>query len=73
MTRSLKQRVVLPSQQKINMGAVQTALNVSRAVIHIWRRDHEFPKHERCGNNVVIDTQLLAQWLHKQGVSIKWL
>lgn len=71
--RTLPKTIVLPTGETIEAGELQSSLAVSRAVIHLWRKRHGFPRSMRVGRNFTVRTQELAVWLNENGAAIKWI
>lgn len=72
--RLLPSLVALPAAPNIDHSALLAALpGVSRAVLHIWRRDRAFPRPVRQGRTTITRTADVARWLVERGVRIDWI
>ena len=66
----LPERVTLPSAPMIAAWHVRDALRVSKAVLHLWRRDKGFPNYHREGRGSYTSTDAIAEWLTARGVEV---
>ncbi|MGX7926218.1 hypothetical protein ACWPMX_06550 [Tsuneonella sp. HG094] len=62
--------VTLPAAPMIAAWHVRDALRVSKAVLHLWRRDKGFPGFHREGREFYTSTDALAEWLTSRGVKV---
>lgn len=49
---------------------VRDALRVSKAVLHLWRRDKGFPASFREGRDSFTSTDAVREWLEARGVKV---
>jgi len=62
--------VTLPSAPVIGAAHLRDALRVSRAVIHLWRRNYGFPQSHQDGRDFYVLMDPLCAWLQAQGVKV---
>lgn len=70
-TIALPARAVLPDVTALTSAQVRRALGVSKAVVCLWRRNHNLPRGVRVGNDTHTDTRELAAWLTERGVLVR--
>lgn len=62
----------LPDVPWLTSAEVRQALGgVSRAVVCLWRRNHNLPRAVRSGNDTHTSTTALAAWLRERGVLVR--
>lgn len=66
----LQSRVTLPTAPVMAGWHVRDALQVSKARLHLWRRDCGFPTFHREGHNYYTSTTAIAEWLAARGVRV---
>lgn len=66
----LPSAVSLPLEPVMRAADVRAALGVSKAVLHLWRRDRDFPRGVRSGATTLTNTDALEQWLKARGVAV---
>lgn len=69
----LPSRVTLPAAPLIAGWHLRQALGVSKARLHLWRRDQGFPPFHRDGKNYYTDTASVQRWLESRGVQVSRL
>ena len=67
----LRLRVVLPPDPVKPGWHLRDALGVSKQVLHLWRRDQNFPPFHREGRNFYTSTDAVARWLEARGVRVE--
>jgi len=71
-TITLPASATLPDVPALTSAQVRRALGgVSRAVVCLWRRNHNLPRAVRAGNDTLTDTRKLAAWLTERGVLVR--
>ena len=63
-------RVTLPSAPLIAGWHLRQALGVSKARLHLWRRDQKFPAYHRSGRDFFTETDAVQRWLEARGVRV---
>jgi hypothetical protein len=66
----LPRTVRLPPDPMIAAAHLRIALNASRAVIHRWRTQYNFPPSYRDGGTTWAMTAHVADWLTAHGVQV---
>lgn len=66
----LPSRVTLPAAPLIAGWHLRQALGVSKARLHLWRRDQLFPPYFREGRDYFTDTDAVQRWLEARGVKV---
>lgn len=67
---SVPHRVTLPSTPLIAGWHLRQALGVSKARLHLWRRDQGFPPFHRSGRDYFTDTDAVERWLEERGTRV---
>lgn len=62
--------VTLPAAPFTGAAELRTALGASRAVISLWRRNHQFPGFTRQGHDCLVSTAEMVSWLEARGVRV---
>jgi hypothetical protein len=62
--------VVLSAAPEMDAAAVREALGISRALLHLWRRDHGFPPFRRAGHDCFTSTSAIEAWLEERYVPV---
>lgn len=71
-TITLPASATLPDVTSLTSAQVREALGgVSKAVVHLWRKNHNLPRAARAGNDTLTDARALAAWLTERGVPVR--
>jgi hypothetical protein len=62
--------VVLSAAPEMDAAAVRKALGVSKALLHLWRRDHGFPPFRRVVCDSFTSTTAIEAWLLERYVPV---
>lgn len=72
----LPSRVRLPAGQSTLSGQhLEAALGISRARLHLWRKNYNFPEaYRNCWTRQWVTlTKAAAEWLANRDVKIEWV